>query len=289
MSTIFIILPVYNRIAVTSLFIDSLLKQSYKNYFLLLVDDGSTDGTSEYVKSVLPQDKIRIIKGKGKWFWAGALQQGYNYLKNCEHKTTDYVLIINDDCIIENDFLEIGLNRITNSKEILLAEAYSLKDKEIKGSGIEINWRKLTFTITRDNERINCLSTRGLLMSVQAFLKIKGFHPLLIPHYLSDYEFTHRAYKKGYTLKVDPEYYLYYNEETTRNVNIEKKSFSQEIVDRFSKTSPNYIIAWLGFILLLCPARYKFKHLTKLFFFPLLRLLVLLKKKYIRAEKGFLG
>ena len=70
-----IILPVHNRFKTTENFIRHLLKQDYDNYHLILIDDGSTDGTSEMVLSLMPAAKI--IKGDGSLWWGGALQEGY--------------------------------------------------------------------------------------------------------------------------------------------------------------------------------------------------------------------
>jgi GT2 family glycosyltransferase len=134
---------------------------------------------------------------------------------------------------------------------------------------------------------VDCLSTRGLMMRVADFIELKGFFPHLIPHYLSDYEFTHRAYKKGYKLLVSPDYYLHFNGETTRDKKRDAISFIDLVKSKFSRKSPEYIISWTCFIILSCPMKYKIKHLVKLWLFPVLYFLIPLKKKYFREEKGF--
>ena len=69
---IYIILPVHNRKVTTEKFIKSLVAQTYKEFKLILVDDGSTDGTDKMVLSYIP-DGI-ILKGDGNLWWAGGLQ-----------------------------------------------------------------------------------------------------------------------------------------------------------------------------------------------------------------------
>ena len=44
-----VIVPTYNRIARLLPTIDSILKQDFKNFELLIIDDGSTDGTGESI------------------------------------------------------------------------------------------------------------------------------------------------------------------------------------------------------------------------------------------------
>jgi len=58
-----------------------------------LVDDGSTDGTSQAVMELYP-DTI-LLKGNGNLFWAGGMRFGWEeYVK---HSSFDYLLVFNDD------------------------------------------------------------------------------------------------------------------------------------------------------------------------------------------------
>ena len=56
-----VIIPTYNRCNNVQEAIDSVLAQSYKNYELIVIDDGSTDGTDEVIKSK--------YNGKLKYIW----------------------------------------------------------------------------------------------------------------------------------------------------------------------------------------------------------------------------
>ena len=51
-----IIVPLYNRVALVGETIASVMDQTYPHWELLVVDDGSTDGSYEYVASVAQQD-----------------------------------------------------------------------------------------------------------------------------------------------------------------------------------------------------------------------------------------
>ena len=64
-----VIIPVYNRANVISRAIRSVLRQSYLSIELLVVDDGSTDGTQDVVEKWSEVDpRVRLIehrKNKG--------------------------------------------------------------------------------------------------------------------------------------------------------------------------------------------------------------------------------
>ena len=58
-----VIMPVYNRIGIVKHAIDSVLKQSYKNFELIIIDDGSNDGTVDLIESISNKDnRIKLIK-----------------------------------------------------------------------------------------------------------------------------------------------------------------------------------------------------------------------------------
>ena len=201
---VFILTPVYNRVKTTLEFVDCLEKQTHKNFQLVLIDDGSSDGTSEMVVDKLSHTKV--IKGDGSLWWAGSLQKGYEWLKSEKINSDDSVLIINDDTIFDERFLEHGLNWLKEkSKSLLIAECFFLETKEIFDRGVFFDDRRCTFRSAEDNSEINCASTRGLFINAADFIDLGGFYPKLLPHYLSDYEFTVRASKKGYSILSDPE------------------------------------------------------------------------------------
>ena len=203
-SKVFILTPVYNRVKITLEFVGLLEKQTHKNFQLVLIDDGSSDGTSAKVVAKLPHTKV--IKGDGSLWWAGSLQKGYEWLKSEKIDSDDSVLILNDDTVFDEKFLEKGLNLLKkNSKSLLIAECYFVETEENFDRGIFFDDRKCTFRCSMDNTEINCASTRGLFINAIDFIDLGGFYPKLLPHYASDYEFTIRASKKGYRIFCDPE------------------------------------------------------------------------------------
>lgn len=236
MEMIYILLPVHNRCEITRRFIECLKVQTYRNFHLVLIDDGSSDGTAEMVTESI--SALTVIRGKGNWWWAGSLQQGYLWLKKQNIPASDLVLIINDDTEFEPNFIEQGIKLVRQrTRTLLLAWSYSRQTGRLMDSGVHVDWRKLSYEQAGNPARINCLSTRGLFLRIVDFFEIGGFYPWLLPHYGSDYEFTMRAHRKGMTLLSDPAVKLRLDEETTGYHEMSSDSFFERLPKIFSKRS----------------------------------------------------
>jgi GT2 family glycosyltransferase len=252
MNRCYILLPVHNRRNITKNFIECLKSQTYQNYKLILIDDGSTDGTAQMVESQI--SKLKIITGKGNWWWAGGLQQGIDWLKANSLDSKDVVLMINDDVLVKPDFLEIAISLLQKMPNTLLqAQCYSTQTDQCLDVGVKVDFNTFTFNKAKLSQEINCLSTRGLFMRWQDLQNTGDFYPRLLPHYLSDYEFTMRSHRKGFTLRTHPDLKLWLNEETTGFHPNGKLRFKSILRRYFSRHSSANKIDWTMFILLAFP------------------------------------
>lgn len=255
MSTrIYVLMPVHNRREVTRHCVQSLAAQTWRNFHLVLIDDGSTDGTADMVLEALPGSTV--LRGAGDWWWGGSLHQGYKWLM--AHATPDdVVLIINDDTTFEPVLLEQAVRCLEGrTRTLLLAQLYSATTGEFIEAGVAVDWRSLNFRGVKDPAQVNCFSTRGLFLRVGDMTEIGGFHPILLPHYASDYEYTLRAHRKGFSLVSSPHVKVWFTEGTTGVRHTGRMGLAAYLRTMFSKRALHNPVYWSTFVVLSSPLRY---------------------------------
>lgn len=100
-----LIIPTYNYGEFISNAIVSILKQTYDNYEIIVVDDGSTDGTKNIVKS-FKNNKIKYIYQEN---------QGANVARNRGFKESsgEYIIFLDSDDILGSkhikEYLKVGV------------------------------------------------------------------------------------------------------------------------------------------------------------------------------------
>jgi GT2 family glycosyltransferase len=261
---IYILLPVHNRRATTERFLKSFAGQTDQNYRLIVIDDGSTDGTSEMVAGINPG--TTVIRGSGNLWWAGSLQRGFEWLKAEKVPPDALVLLINDDTAFSSRFLASGRAAMgTRHHAMLLAQLCEPDPAKPCLLGAKVDWRDLQFTVAFRIEDIDCFSTRGLFLRMEDLVAIGGFRPRLLPHYLSDYEFTIRARRARYQLLTDPEVRLEHGT-VEESATAQPTRLRAYLRTTFSNRSPDNPLRWTMFILLACPRRFVLHALARTWF-----------------------
>lgn len=109
-----VIMTCHNRCDITLACLQR-LKQQEVNYTVYLVDDGSTDGTSEAVKKNHPE--VKLLPGDGNLFWAGGMRMAYGAALKGDY---DYYIWLNDDTMLNpgawQNLLEIHHQLIAEGK-----------------------------------------------------------------------------------------------------------------------------------------------------------------------------
>ena len=99
MNKIDIVIPTYNRANYLKMAIESVLKQSHKDFHIYILDNCSTDNTSEVI-DLFKSEQLTHIKNPTNLGFVGNLN------KALQTGSSELLHIFHDDDILESDFLE---------------------------------------------------------------------------------------------------------------------------------------------------------------------------------------
>lgn len=141
MKKISIIVPVYNSEKYLGKCIDSILNQTYKDFELLLFNDGSKDNSLYIMKEYsLKDNRIKVIDQKNM-----GVAKTRN--KGIELATGEYIAFIDNDDTIQEDYLERFLSNCDNYDMVI--GGYRRVDSEGKTINMyqpkDTFWAKYTF------------------------------------------------------------------------------------------------------------------------------------------------
>lgn len=141
-----IIIPVYNVEKYLKKCIESVLNQSYKNYEVIIINDGSTDESQKIIDSYKNNTKIKTILQKNK---------GLSISRNegIKKVTGDYILFLDSDDFYEQDLLRTLNDNLEDTPDVLRFQVKDIKDDEIieyKEQGFETTDGIEAFKIIRN-------------------------------------------------------------------------------------------------------------------------------------------
>lgn len=202
---IYIVTPVFNRKVFTKNYLEALKQQTNQNFKIIIVDDGSTDGTAAMIESDFPN--VILLKEKGDLWWAEATNIGVRYALE---KGADYVMTLNDDTLPEHDYIEkmyMGIKQEPNA--LLGAFAIDTDNGKPVFGGEILNWKtgkyeNLLNQISENNRKglkeVNVFPGRGLVIPKKVFTDIGFYDSKNFPQTVADLDFTCRAYHYGYKI-----------------------------------------------------------------------------------------
>lgn len=167
-----IIVPVYNVADFLAECIDSIMRQSYQNLEIIIVDDGSTDNSGKICDEYALQDnRINVIHRKN-----GGLSAARN--TGLDSATGEYVSFIDSDDIVHHQYIETLYTNIHNSKsDISSVELQHFKtsdnsynkiiDGQISLFNGEECTRKILYQNTLDNSACAKLFKRELFINIR--------------------------------------------------------------------------------------------------------------------------
>jgi len=201
--SVYIIIPVHNRQQITLNCLARLAENGDQElYHVVVVDDGSTDGTSQAIESLYPD--VIILQGDGNLWWTGAIKKGMEYAYD---QGAEYFIWLNDDTLpSEGAISQLVDGCLANPDYILGGQSYQSSDFQIPtygGMSKRIILRELSVSAS-DGEYQACDFLSGNLVCIpRLVVDAIGYPPAdLVPHYHGDAVYTYKAKKLGYKLLI---------------------------------------------------------------------------------------
>ena len=116
-----IIIPAYNIEKYIDKCINSIIEQTYKNYEIIIINDGSTDNTKNIIDKYKTKKKVTIINQNNK-----GLSESRNI--GVKKATGNYILFVDGDDYIDKKLLET-LNNIIEDEDIIRFQLRTVDEK----------------------------------------------------------------------------------------------------------------------------------------------------------------
>ena len=244
-----IIIPCFNAVEYTKQCVESVLLQTNTDYELILINNGSTDGTKEYFKflkrRLKPKEKLQkvtIIQSTKNLGVARALNLGIS------KSIGKYICYLNNDILVTKEWL----------KKIVKA---AKSDKQVGAVGTMFNAfedKKIVKLVEKDKKTVDVLAQtisaknsgrikkaktiHGLCMFIKksVFKKVGLFNENFYPCFGEDIEFCERLKKNGYKLvdAADVFIFHYWNKSVrSKQFNRQNKSIETVMKSHYKKFS----------------------------------------------------
>lgn len=212
-----IVLVNWNSFQLTSDCIQSLQNISYKNHCVIVVDNGSEDGSGEQLKSTYPN--IVLIQSSKNLGFTGGNNLGMQY---AIEQAFTYVLLLNNDTFVEPNFLEplISMLEKDNSIGAVQPKIFFHHNRNLLWDAGSFYTALLGRTYTRgyqqkDHAKYNQVMqtdwiTGCAFLVRTSVLKKTGLLPENLFIYYEDVDLSFRIRKLGYRLCYQPASVIYH-------------------------------------------------------------------------------
>jgi len=204
-----IIIPVYNRPEEIKELLESLTRQTFTNFEVLVIEDGSKNKCEDVVR--LFKDRLNIT-----YYYKDNTGQGLSRNYGYERANGDYFIAYDSDCLIPEHYLETVELRLNAD----YLDAYGGPDSAHESftpvqKAISYSMTSLFTTggIRGNKKSITIFHPRGFNMGISRFVweSTCGF---IIPNMAEDIEFSIRMMKKGFKVGLIEDAHVYHKRRT---------------------------------------------------------------------------
>ena len=230
-----VIIPHHNNYDILYECLSSLIKCTYKNFEIIIVDNNSNDGSIKRVKNVF--NEINVYKSEINLGYSGGCNAG------AKIATGEYLLFLNNDTIHNMDFMDHLVSKmLSNDKIACIQPKIKNFDKReyfdyAGASGGFIDYLGFPFargrifnTIEKDmgqyNDSIKVFWTSGtaFITKKNIFDQLNGFDEKLFAH-MEEIDYCWKCYLAGYECWVEPHAEIFHHGGKTLSFNSPKKTY----------------------------------------------------------------
>jgi len=232
--TISVVMGTYNRSKYIRESLESVLKQTYGNFEILLINDGGTNDVEDLLR-VIDSPKIKYIRFKENRGHAAVLNEGIR------RSSGKYIAYLDDDDIYYPNHLESLVNALKGNKYKIVYSNTKMVSGTIEGGSYQVNQIKGVWNIDHDKNKLirnNYISNLCVLHEKSIFSEIGLFFEDL--RVVMDWEFWLRASLK---------YQLYHEDIHTGEYRFNESNVTaaQRLhIDFYTELIRNYYLFFMG-------------------------------------------
>lgn len=227
-----IIIPNFNGEEHLRECLSSIDKQSYKNFAVIFIDDGSTDGSVQFIKNNFKD--VEIISNKENMGFTGSINRGI--LHSIKKYSPSYIALLNNDTRVDADWLKNLAKAIESEDKIAGAASnmffYDNPDIinsqggmcNFIGIGKDINFGKNKNDIKKTQKYILSPCFGACMINVKYLDKI-GLPDERYAAYCEDLDWGMRANILGYKIIFEKNSVVYHKGSSSYGKNISKKVY----------------------------------------------------------------
>jgi GT2 family glycosyltransferase len=207
----------WNQLNDTRRCLESLDKLTYRNYRIILIDNGSSDGSDRELARLFPG--VTLVRNQTNRGFTGGNNVGITAAMESD---TDYLLLLNNDTVVEPDFLDKLVGAVAERPEIGIASPKIMFDPDrdrlwFAGGGFRPLLHK-TYHLyygKRDRGMLKGLKLTPWVSGCAMLIKRKVIETVgaldekYFLHY-EDVDLCERAARVGYYCAVVPEAVIYH-------------------------------------------------------------------------------
>lgn len=210
-----VIIPAYNAERTLSLTLEALRRQTVprEEYEVIVVDDGSTDGTAEVARAY----GVRLIRQQNQGP-AAARNVGVREARG------EIVLFTDSDCEPREDWIEKLTAPFADPEVVGAKGAYLTRQRSLMARFVQLEYEDRYDRMARFAQ-IDFIDTYSAAYRRAVFLANRGFDTIFPTASVEDQEFSFRLAQKGYKMVFVPDARVYHLHDETLTQYVRRKFF----------------------------------------------------------------